>query len=91
MLFVINLQKDKKIQELFYGTSTYASATDNIKNNNNTFTLTKGHNGFNNNTNLSVRCVYDEWYWGSEREAIANSAYNNYGGYQFTWGDEKIY
>ena len=91
VLFVINLQKDKKIQELFYGTSTYASATDNIKNNNNTFTLTKGHNGFNNNTNLSVRCVYDEWYWGSEREAIANSAYNNYGGYQFTWGDEKIY
>ena len=89
VLFVIRLQEQGAIQTLFFGSSTYASATDNIKNNDNTFTLAKGHNGFNNTTNLSVRCVYDEWYWGSEKEANPNSSYN--GGYQFTWGDEKIY
>ena len=91
VLFVIGLQKDGVIENLFHGTSTYASATDNIKNNNNSFTLTEGHKGFDNNTNLSVRCVYDEWYWGSKREAIENASYNNYGGYQFTWGDRKVY
>ena len=47
--------------------------------------MTEGSNG------VSVRCVYDEWYWGSEREARKNSSYNNYGGYQFTWGDREIY
>ena len=91
VLFVINLQKLKKIQTLFHGSSTYASATDNIQNNDNTFTLKTGHDGFNNNNNLSVRCVYDEWYWGSEPEARKNNSYNNYGGYEFTWGDRKIY
>lgn len=30
-------------------------------------------------TNVSVRCVYDEWYWGSD--PIANKG-------TFTWGDE---
>ena len=91
VLFVINLQKLGKIQNLFHGSSTYASATDNIKNSDNNFTLKTGHDGFDNNTNLSVRCVYDEWYWGSEPEARKNNSYNNYGGYEFTWGDEKVY
>ena len=91
VLFVIRLQEKGAIESLFHGGRSYASATDNIKNDNNTFTLTKGQNGYNNDNNLSVRCVYDEWYWGSEREAIKNSQYDNYGGYQFTWGDEKVY
>ena len=88
VLYIIELQRLGKIQQLFYGGTTYFSATDRVAtDNNNNYTLTTGLG----NAQGSVRCVYDEWYWGSEREAIKNSSYNNYGGYQFTWGDEKIY
>ena len=88
VLYIIELQRLRKIQKLFYGGNTYFSATDRVTaNTNNTYTLTEGIG----TSNASVRCVYDEWYWGSEREAIANSDYNNYGGYQFTWGDRFIY
>lgn len=90
VLFVIRLQEDKKIQELFHGSSTYLSATDRIQNNDNNFTLTKGH-GTNANATFSLRCVYDEWYWGSEPEARKNASFDNYGGYEFTWGDRKVY
>ena len=88
ILYIIELQRLNKIQQLFYGGNTYFSATDRVTaNSDNTYKLTEKLGEGNN----SVRCVYDEWYWGSEREAIANSAYNNYGGYQFTWGDREIY
>ena len=89
ILYIIELQRLNKIQQLFYGGNTYFSATDRVKaNSDNTYTLTEGIGTSNN----SVRCVYDEWYWGSEREAILNTTqYNNYGGYQFTWGDRKVY
>lgn len=88
VLYIVELQRLEKIQQLFFGGNTYFSATDRVKvENNNTYALTEGIG----NNNASVRCVYDEWYWGSEREAIKNSSYNNHGGYQFTWGDRKIY
>ena len=88
VLYIIELQRLGKIQQLFYGGNTYFSATDRVKaNNDNTYTLTYGIG----TTNASVRCVYDEWYWGSEREAIANSSLSQNGGYQFTWGDRQIY
>lgn len=90
VLFVIRLQEDRKIQELFHGTSTYLSATDRIQNNDNNFTLSKGH-GDDPNATYSVRCVYDEWYWGAEPEARTNASLNNWGGYEFTWGDRPIY
>ena len=41
-----------------------------------------------NDTKGSVRCIYDEWYWGTQPEARANNIYP--GGYEFTWGDEEI-
>ena len=45
-------------------------------------------------TTGSVRCVYDDWYWGSEREAIENQNRDqnddNGDEYLFTWGDEPI-
>ena len=89
ILFIVELQKQDKIKELFYGGNTYFSATDRVKvNDNNSYSLTEGLG----TGNASVRCVYDEWYWGSEREALDGGAsYDNYGGYQFTWGDRKIY
>ena len=95
ILFVINLQKKNandqgKIQELFVGSSNYASATHTINYNNYVLQIWDDIVLANNKTTVSVRCVYDEWYWGSEKEAIRNTAYNNVGGYEFTWGDEPI-
>ena len=88
ILYIIELQRLQKIQQLFYGGNTYFSATDRVKaNSDNTYTLSTGIG----TSNASVRCVYDEWYWGSEREAIANSSLSQNGGYQFTWGDRKVY
>ena len=86
ILYIVKLQSLGKIQQLFYKGNTYFSATDRVTvNSDNTY-------GWNTGTgNASVRCVYDEWYWGSEREAIKNSSYDNHGGYQFTWGDRFIY
>ena len=86
ILYIVKLQSLGKIQQLFYKGNTYFSATDRVKvNSDNTYEWNTGTG------NASVRCVYDEWYWGSEREAIKNSDYDNYGGYQFTWGDRFIY
>jgi hypothetical protein len=52
-------------------------------------------------SNISVRCVYDDWYWGSTRDAIEkkepNEEVTDYKGvkemsdkYLFTWGDRPI-
>lgn len=88
VLYIIELQRLEKIQQLFFGSSTYFTATDRVTTDDyNNYTLKYGIG----TAQASVRCVYDEWYWGSEREAIANSSYNNYGGYQFTWGDREVY
>ena len=38
---------------------------------------------------ISIRCVYDEWYWGSERLSTDTSVTPNYS--QFVWGDMKIW
>ena len=88
VLYIIELQRLGKIQQLFFGSTTYFTATDRVAtDDNNNYTLTTGIG----TAQASVRCVYDDWFWGSEREAIKNSDYNNYGGYQFTWGDRFIY
>ena len=41
----------------------------------------------------SVRCVYDEWYWGSEQEAAVNQNSQPTQGdyYYYTWGDKQIW
>ena len=89
ILFVINLQEEDQIQELFVGSSNYCSSTHSI-NNNGSITIKSGFVADSKGT-VSVRCVYDDWYWGSEPAAKKNSNYNNYGGYEFTWGDRFIY
>jgi hypothetical protein len=89
VLFIVELQRLNKIQQLFYNNTIYLSATDQIAtDNNNNYKLTKG---YPTSGTPSVRCVYDDWYWGSKREAIENASLSNNGGYQFTWGDRKIY
>ena len=90
VLFVINLQEQNQIQELFVGSSNYLSATHTINNNGR---VTVYDDVILNDNKVSVRCVYDDWYWGSEPVAIPNNsnAYKDNGGYEFTWGDIEVY
>lgn len=102
--FIIDLQRKGLIVPIFlsgesyYATASYASGTE---------LVTLRQNGSNIQWNkvssgISVRCVYDEWYWGSQRDAIANPTpdwsvtdnrgIRHYGDeYLFTWGDKQIW
>lgn len=81
--FVISLQQKGAIQNIFYGGNYYYSSTDQVRNQStiDIRAIQWEQSGFTG----SVRCVYDEWYWGSEPEARVNSGFG--GGYEFTWGD----
>lgn len=81
--FVISLQQKGAIQNIFYGGNYYYSSTDQVRNQStiDIRAIQWEQSGFTG----SVRCVYDEWYWGSEPEARVNSDFG--GGYEFTWGD----
>lgn len=85
--FIVSLQQQSVIQEIFYKNNQtgvyndYYSSTDLV---NGAGNITLGHD----DSRHSVRCVYDDWYWGSEPAARSNNAYN--GRYEFTWGDEPI-
>ena len=84
ILFIVKLQDLGVIQELFVG-NEYFSATHQIDGDD--ATVSK-----KDNSDHSVRCVYDEWYWGSEKEAVKNPAANPAEGAEFlyTWGDKEI-
>lgn len=81
--FVIMLQNEGVIVPVFYDGNYYYSASQQISSNGEVRA-----NSDDNNTSSSVRCIYDEWYWGAEKEATPNNNFN--GGYEFTWGDEQI-
>lgn len=87
IMFVISLQQKELIQDIFYGTNYYYSSTHQVRNNGGTVPDVRV-TPTANNTKGSVRCIYDEWYWGTQPEARANNRYP--GGYEFTWGDEEI-
>lgn len=106
IMFVIDLQKAGVISDIFAGSSQYYTATE--VNNTTRYKISCPDNGtpsWNTGTTGSVRCVYDEWFWGSDREANKNPNYNeNYNNngvdnnanhanneYLFTWGDKKIW
>lgn len=103
--FIIMLQQDGAIQDIFASSSSlYATASygNNAKTTRVTLTLGGGNNDSDKDgyafatptDGISVRCVYDDWYWGSEREAKENTNWNgnestgNVDQYYFTWGDE---
>ncbi len=86
--FIVYLQSQNVIQDLFVNNHYFSS----------THMVTEGTNGVDieniDNDDHSVRCVYDEWYWGSAKEAdrntsVTNATAGNY--YHFTWGDKKIW
>ena len=96
VLFIVDLQVKGAIQKLFVN-SWYFSATHEIQytdGSNPQIQDINRNNIINNSTNrCSVRCVYDEWYWGSEQEAQRNTTINdpnNGDYYYFTWGDKEI-
>ena len=70
--FIVSLSNEKKIPYLFNTGTNYWCAHGDFKPNGNNVDLNPDGNA------NSVRCVYDEWYWGSDQ--IANKR-------TFTWGD----
>lgn len=76
--FIVYLSYKQKIPTLYDSSSNYWCAHGYGKPSNGNVEMTyatKRSNG------ISVRCVYDEWYWGSEK--ITDKT-------KFTWGDEPI-
>lgn len=81
MQFMIQLSQQGLIPALFSSNTNYwcAHGVINYVTGATTATLIKGTS---NSSGGSIRCVYDEWYWGSEKAIVSdNSAV-------FTWGDE---
>lgn len=104
IMFVIGLQDKEVISSIFYGSSQYYSSTVVDATHNWRIVYPNKDNDpnakpywYNSDTNGSVRCVYDEWYWGSEREARPNPSWNGshttsgQNEYLFTWGDRQIW
>lgn len=91
IMFLVDLQSKGVIQMLFYTANNsntyYYSATHRIQNKSAT-TISDDLS-----VDASVRCVYDEWYWGSEQEAVKSTATRPATGdeYEFTWGDRQIW
>jgi hypothetical protein len=85
--FIVYLQSQDAIPQLFVNNHYFSS----------THMVTEG-NGKEDIEDIddddhSVRCVYDEWYWGSEQEAIVKTGTAATDGdhYLYTWGDEQIW
>lgn len=81
MQFMIQLSQQELIPALFSSNTNYwcAHGVINYVTGATTATLNKVTS---HNNGGSIRCVYDEWYWGSDKaiESNANA--------KFTWGDE---
>ena len=75
--FIVSLSNEKKIPYLFNTNTNYWCAHGDFKPNGNNVDLNPSGDA------SSVRCVYDEWYWGSERAALKDDN----GKDLFTWGD----
>ena len=108
--YIIMLQEAKAIKDIFTsGSSFYATASFSDVGHNQriavAYNTTSKKLSWNTlDEHISVRCVYDEWYWGSGRDAIINTGSSQntpgtndvdkdskYGDkYLFTWGDEPM-
>ncbi len=75
VLFVIGLQTQETIQPLFFGGNYYYSSTHSIQCQTGIAIQGPRDKG-------SVRCVYDVWYWGENRDAPRD---------EFRWGDRQIW
>lgn len=82
---IVSLSYRNIIPELFTSTSSYWCAQGYVRGDSN------GNVSLNANdqNGVSVRCVYDEWYWGSKRLSTDTGVTPNFS--QFVWGDMKIW
>ncbi len=80
MQFMIQLSQQGLIPALFSSNTNYwcAHGVINYVTGATTATLIKGTS---NSSGGSIRCVYDEWYWGSDKAIESNADA------KFTWGD----
>lgn len=81
MQFMIQLSQQELIPALFSSNTNYwcAHGVINYVTGATTATLNKVTS---HNSGGSIRCVYDEWYWGSDKAIESNADA------KFTWGDE---
>ena len=96
--FIVKLQEANVICPIFFGSSQYFTPTTQVTYNASGSSYSASGSSFTSSPSTeggsgSVRCVYDEWYWGSEQDAIENTAANKQEGqeYVFTWGDKQIW
>ena len=86
IFFIAKLQAENSIVDIFQsGDQKYYCSTGMVSVNNGNPTYYEQANSG------TIRCVYDEWYWGSEREAKRNPSVASdraANSYLFTWGDE---
>lgn len=73
--FIASMSDRLMIPRLFNDNTDYWCAHGNFLPTDGTVTLTNGDDA------ASIRCVYDEWYWGNQK--LANPS-------RFTWGDTEI-
>lgn len=74
--FAVYLQSQGFIPNIFKTQTKYYFSTGDLTSISTDPTIT---NGSSTTEQGSVRCVYDDWYWGSERACDENT---------FTWGDQ---
>ena len=81
--FIFSLVNKEKLPQIYELKHPYwcAHGVGNTQNDG-TVSVTYQKTYDNNGNGLSVRCVYDDWYWGSER-ALTTDAEKKV----FTWGD----
>ena len=81
IMFVIKLQDNSAISDIFHGNSQYYCATENGAERWKISNPSNGSRTWVSDDQGSVRCVYDEWYWGGDREARENPNYNENASY----------
>lgn len=84
--YVISLQNKQVIQDIFYSSNYYYASTHLVQNS----SSGSSYKDIADNSTGSVRCVYDEWYWGDNSQDANKGTINGVnGGFVFTWGDKE--
>ena len=79
--FIIYLSEKGKIPELFYSTYEYWCAHGHGVPSGETVTM-RHRTDYGSSSKISVRCVYDDWYWGSDPVIDTKNETD-----KFIWGD----
>lgn len=83
-LEIINTLCEKELLPDLFADIPYWTAHGYGRYNSSTNKVEMTHSGDRGSESVSVRCVYDDWYWGSEKETTNGSTTLT----SFTWGDQ---